>query len=151
MSERRRRKASRMAASEARAADLIARRSTGSTEGSVVEVARSMRDAMEDSTAAEEDEGFEPSSASAERGGARRPANEVEAVGRGMAAIRGERRKPAVRWRVRLVGREEEDGMVGPGFTTLPRGPEPDQVASPSTIDADAIPNLKAYLKAQRD
>jgi len=68
-----------------------------------VEVARSMRDAIEESAAAaEEEEGFEPGSASADAAaGARRPAKEEETVGRGMAAIRGDRRKedPFVRRR----------------------------------------------------
>jgi len=93
MRESRRWKASRMAPSEARAEDLMARRRAGSTAGAVVEVARSMRDAIEESAAAaEEEEGFEPRSASADAAaGARRPAKEEETVGRGMAAIRGDR------------------------------------------------------------
>lgn len=77
MRERRIRKASRMAPSEARAADLMARRRAGSTEGEVVEVARSMRDAMEDS--AEEVARLEAGSPS---GGGRL---EEEAAGRGIA------------------------------------------------------------------
>jgi len=93
MRERMRRNASRMAASEARAEDLMARRRTGSMAGAVVEVARSIRDAMEESAAAEDEEGSEPSSdLAAGRGCARRLAKEEEAVGRGMAAIRRDRR-----------------------------------------------------------
>lgn len=91
MREWRRWKASRMAPSEARADDLMARRRTGSTAGAVVEVARSMRDAMEDSAAAAEEEGFEPISAPAAAAVVRWPAKE-ETVGRGMAAIRGDTR-----------------------------------------------------------
>lgn len=62
MRERRRRKASRTAPSEARAEDLMARRSAGSTEGAVVEVARSMRAAMEESAAGVEGEALGPCS-----------------------------------------------------------------------------------------
>ena len=95
MRESRRWKASRMAPSEARAEDLMARRRAGSTAGAVVEVARSMRDAIEESAgAAEEAEVFEPSSTLADAAAAasvRRPAKEEETVGRGMAAIRGDR------------------------------------------------------------
>lgn len=57
MRESMRRNASRMAASEARAEDLMARRRTGSTAGAVVDVARSMRDVMEESAAAEDEDG----------------------------------------------------------------------------------------------
>jgi hypothetical protein len=78
-----RRNASRMAASEARAEDLMARRSTGSTACAVVEVARSIRDAMEESAAAEDDEGSESFA---------RPLAEEEAIGRGMTAIRWDTR-----------------------------------------------------------
>jgi hypothetical protein len=99
MSEMRRWNASRIAPSEARAAALMARRSAGSTDGSVVEVARSMRDAMEDSATIDEEDGFEPRPARVDDDGAKRPANEEDAVGRGMAAICRERR-PTVRWRV---------------------------------------------------
>jgi hypothetical protein len=83
MRERRRRKASRMAPSEARAEVLMARRRAGSTEGAVVEVARSIRDAMDASAG----EGFEPGSN--DEGG--RP---EENVGRGIALRRfgGDRR-----------------------------------------------------------
>jgi hypothetical protein len=109
MRESRRRNASRMAPSDARAEDLMARRRAGSTAGAVVEVARSMSDAMEESAAAaKEEEGFEPSSGSADAAADAvwRPAKEEETVGRGMAAIRGDRRKgdPFVRRWVRLVG-----------------------------------------------
>jgi hypothetical protein len=55
MRDRMRRNASRMAASEARAEYFMARRSTGSTACAVVEVAHSIRDAMEESAAAEGD------------------------------------------------------------------------------------------------
>jgi hypothetical protein len=78
-----RRNASRMAASEARAEDLMARRSTGSTACAVVEVARSIRDAMEESAAAEDDEGSESFA---------RSLAEEEAIGRGMAAMRWDTR-----------------------------------------------------------
>lgn len=81
MRERRRRKASRMAPSEARAEDLMARRRTGSTDGAVVEVARSMRDAIDVSTV-DEMEGFGPDSADDDDGG--RP---EENVARGIAAV----------------------------------------------------------------
>lgn len=88
----------------------MARRRTGSTAGAVVEVARSIRDAMEESAAAEDEEGSEPSSASAAgRGCARRLAKEEVAVGRGMAAIRWDRRTRGNRspcW-VRLLGNDE--------------------------------------------
>lgn len=91
-----------MAPSEARAEDLMARRRTGSTEGAVVEVARSMRDAMEDSAAAEEEEGFEFGSASA---GA---ADQLEeATGRGIEAIGGERRGVRVRGCVLRAARSQ--------------------------------------------
>jgi len=60
MRERMRRNASRMAASEARAEDLMARRRTGSMAGAVVEVARSIRDAMEESVAGDDEEGSGP-------------------------------------------------------------------------------------------
>jgi len=110
MRERMRRNASWMAASEARADDLMARRRTGSTAGAVVEVARSIRDAMEESAAAGDEEGSEPSSASAAgRGGARPLAKEEEAVGRGMAAIHWDRRTRGNRspcW-MRLLGSDE--------------------------------------------
>jgi hypothetical protein len=45
-----------LAPSEARAAALMARRNAGSTDGSIVEVACSMRDAMEDSAAIDEED-----------------------------------------------------------------------------------------------
>ena len=67
-----------MAPSEARAEDLIARRRAGSTEGAVVEVARSIRDTIEVSAA--EEEGFEPGSADE---GCRPEVN----VARGIAAV----------------------------------------------------------------
>ena len=80
--------------------------------GAVVEVARSIRDAMEESAAAEDEEGSEPSSdLAAGRGCARRLAKEEEAVGLGMAAIRLARKSIAV------LGATSGQAMK-PGFWT---------------------------------